>query len=76
MRYPERGGPAGDKTMVDALNPRWPHGTDLGPGLLPMLQAAEKAAAQGVEDKTVSSQIRAANLMERSGLPGCGATSI
>ena len=70
----------GDKTMVDALEPAVrAMGRTWDQGLLPMLQAAEKAAAQGVEDtKQYQARYgRAKSLMERSvGFQDAGATSI
>ena len=55
----------GDKTMVDALEPAVrAMGLTWDQGLLPMLQAAEKAAAQGVEDTQQYQAFR--------GLPGRG----
>ena len=70
----------GDKTMVDALEPAVrAMGLTWDQGLLPMLQAAEKAAAQGVEDtKQYQARYgRAKSLMERSvGFQDAGATSV
>lgn len=70
----------GDKTMVDALSPAADAmKASCGQGLLPMLKAAEAAAAQGVEDtkKYVAKFGRAKSLMERAvGYQDAGATSV
>lgn len=70
----------GDKTMVDALEPAVKAmGMTWDQGLLPMLEAAEKAAAQGVENtKQYQAEYgRAKSLMERSvGHQDAGATSV
>ena len=70
----------GDKTMVDALSPAADAmKASCGQGLLPMLKAAEAAAAQGVEDtkKYVAKFGRAKSLMEQAvGYQDAGATSV
>ena len=70
----------GDKTMVDALYPAVEAmQATKSEGLLPMLQAAEKAAAQGVEDtkQYVAKYGRAKSLLERAvGYQDAGATSV
>lgn len=70
----------GDKTMVDALQPAVEAmNTTCNKGLIPMLRAAEMAAAEGVE-KTKQYQARfgrAKSLMERAvGHQDAGATSV
>lgn len=77
----EKGGASvGDKTMVDALAPAVEAlEENSGKGLLEMLKAAEKAAAQGVEDtkKYQAKFGRAKSLMERAiGYQDAGATSV
>lgn len=66
--------------MVDALEPAVKAmGMTWDQGLLPMLEAAEKAAAQGVENtKQYQAEYgRAKSLMERSvGHQDAGATSV
>lgn len=77
----ERGGAeVGDKTMVDALAPAvdalLSHADE---GLLTMLQAAEEAARQGMEEtkKYVAKFGRAKSLLERAiGYQDAGATSV
>ena len=70
----------GDKTMVDALVPAVAAMEEnYGKGLLAMLQAAEEAAAKGVEDtkKYQAKFGRAKSLMERAiGYQDAGATSV
>ena len=70
----------GDKTMVDALVPAVAAMEEnYGKGLLVMLQAAEEAAAKGVEDtKKYQARFgRAKSLMERAiGYQDAGATSV
>lgn len=70
----------GDKTMVDALVPAVAAMEEnYGKGLLVMLQAAEEAAAKGVEDtkKYQAKFGRAKSLMERAiGYQDAGATSV
>lgn len=70
----------GDKTMVDALVPAVAAMEEnYGKGLLAMLQAAEEAAAKGVEDtKKYQARFgRAKSLMERAiGYQDAGATSV
>ena len=70
----------GDKTMVDALEPAVEAMKENhGKGMASMLQAAVKAAAQGVEDtkKYRAKFGRAKSLMERAiGFQDAGATSI
>lgn len=70
----------GDKTMVDALLPAVEAmGNTYQDGLLPMLQAAEEAAAQGVENtkQYQANYGRAKSLMERAiGYQDAGATSV
>lgn len=70
----------GDKTMVDALMPAVEAmGETYNKGLLPMLLAAEKAAARGVENtKQYQAKYgRAKSLLERSiGHQDAGATSV
>lgn len=70
----------GDKTMVDALQPAVDAmNRSYADGLLPMLQAAEKSAKQGMEDtkKYQAKYGRAKSLMERSiGHQDAGATSV
>ena len=71
---------AGDKTMVDALEPAVEAMEESsGKGLLAMLKAAEEAAAKGVEDtKKYQARFgRAKSLMERAvGYQDAGATSV
>ena len=70
----------GDKTMVDALQPAVEAmGQTHQEGLLPMLKAAETAAAQGVENtqQYQANYGRAKSLMERAiGYQDAGATSV
>ena len=77
----ERGGAkVGDKTMVDALSPAVDAlEANYGKGLPEMLEAAEEAAKQGVEDtkKYVAKFGRAKSLLERAiGHQDAGATSV
>ena len=71
---------AGDKTMVDALEPAVEAMEESsGKGLLAMLKAAEEAAAKGVEDtKKYQARFgRAKSLTERAvGYQDAGATSV
>jgi dihydroxyacetone kinase phosphoprotein-dependent L subunit len=70
----------GDKTMVDALEPAVEAMKQNAPaGMVPMLRAAEEAAAQGVENtKKYRAKLgRAKSLMERAvGFQDAGATSV
>jgi dihydroxyacetone kinase phosphoprotein-dependent L subunit len=70
----------GDKTMVDALEPAVETmKKNKGAGLVPMLKAAEEAAARGVENtKNYQAKFgRAKSLMERAvGFQDAGATSV
>lgn len=70
----------GDKTMVDALEPAViAMEQTAGKGLLPMLEAAEEAAAKGLENtKQYQAKFgRAKSLMERAiGFQDAGATSV
>lgn len=74
------GADRGDKTMVDALAPAVEamEAAD-GEGFGPMLEAAERAAAEGVEyTKSLTARFgRAKSLMERAvGFQDAGATSV
>jgi dihydroxyacetone kinase len=70
----------GDKTMVDALEPAVKAmKKNALSGMVPMLRAAEEAAARGVEDtKALLAKFgRAKSLMERAlGFQDPGATSV
>jgi dihydroxyacetone kinase len=71
---------AGDKTMVDALEPAVAAMKEKqGLGLAPMLKAAAEAAEQGMENtKNYQAKFgRAKSLMERAvGFQDAGATSV
>lgn len=81
MAIKERGkAKVGDKTMVDALEPAvLAMEAESAKSLLPMLQAAEEAARQGMEDSKqyIAKFGRAKSLMERAvGHQDAGATSV